>query len=153
MTTGCLESSVRVYHQIRNRLYLKVHLYDRHPILKSMSDFYVTDICTSDLCPFFKFSNRRPILKFMFFVKLTSNDITDVCPNHNQQLGHRSENLDTDVRKLLYRTVIWDNDVIGSRFEEWTPIWVYHICTGIDIFLDIFKYQKYFKHQYNIKKL
>jgi hypothetical protein len=27
---------------------------NRRPILKSMSDFYVTDICTSDLCPFFQ---------------------------------------------------------------------------------------------------
>ena len=25
-----------------------------------MSDFYFTDICTSDLCPFFKFSNLNP---------------------------------------------------------------------------------------------
>jgi len=25
---------------------------DRRPILKSMSDIYVTDICTSDQCPF-----------------------------------------------------------------------------------------------------
>jgi hypothetical protein len=36
---------------------------DRCPILKFMSDFYVTDICTSDLCPFFKFSNQRLPLK------------------------------------------------------------------------------------------
>ena len=51
---------------------------------KSMSDFYVTDICTSDLCPFFKFSNRRPILKSVaisHFLKSMSNDVTDVCPN------------------------------------------------------------------------
>jgi hypothetical protein len=33
------------------------------PILKSMSDFHVTDICTSDLSHFFKFSNWHPILK------------------------------------------------------------------------------------------
>ena len=37
------------------------------PILKSMSDFYVRDICTSDLCHFLKFSNRRPILKLDCF--------------------------------------------------------------------------------------
>jgi len=36
---------------------------NRRPILKSMSDYYVTDICTSYLCPFLKFSNRYPILK------------------------------------------------------------------------------------------
>jgi hypothetical protein len=55
-------------------------------ILKSMSDFYVTD---SYLCLCFKFSNPRSILK------LTSNDITNVCPilNPNQEIGHRSENL------------------------------------------------------------
>ena len=51
----------------------------------SMSDFYITDICTSDLCPFFNFSNRHPILKSMsffkssavsHFLKSTSNDVT-----------------------------------------------------------------------------
>jgi len=30
---------------------------NQRPILKSVSDFYVTDICTSDLYLFFKFSN------------------------------------------------------------------------------------------------
>ena len=58
----------------------------------------VTDICTSDLCPFFKFSNWCPILKSMslfkfsnrhppfhkpmtvsHILKSTSNDITDAC--------------------------------------------------------------------------
>jgi hypothetical protein len=29
-----------------------------------MSDFYVTDICTSDTCPFFKFSNLCPFSNF-----------------------------------------------------------------------------------------
>ena len=45
------------------------------------SDFYFTEICTSDICPFFKFSNRRPILKSMavfHFLKSTSNDIKRV---------------------------------------------------------------------------
>ena len=114
----------------------------RHLYLRSMSFFQIL-----------KSASNSQIYVLCQIFKSTSNDITDVCPNHNQQLGHISENLDTDVRILLYQTVIWDNDVSGSRFEEWTPIWVYHICTGIDIFLDIFKYQKYFKHQYNIKKL
>ena len=43
-------------------------------ILKSMSNFYLTEIFTLDLCPFFKFSNRHPILKSMtisHFLKLT----------------------------------------------------------------------------------
>ena len=46
-----------------------VYMYDsdqrpvsnRRPILKSMSDSYVTDICISDLCPFFTFSNWHPM--------------------------------------------------------------------------------------------
>ena len=57
---------------------------DRRQILKNMQDFYLIDICTSDLCPFSKFSNLRPILKSMIvshFLKLTSND---VCSNTNQ---------------------------------------------------------------------
>jgi hypothetical protein len=46
---------------------------NRHPILKSMSDFYVTDICTSELCPFLKFSN--------------------LCPLSNSQIGIQFSNL------------------------------------------------------------
>ena len=74
---------------------------NQHPILKSMSEFYVTDIWTSDLCPFYKFSNRHSILKSMSFFKFsnrhpilksmaisrllksTPNNVTDVCPNPN----------------------------------------------------------------------
>jgi hypothetical protein len=81
-----------------------------------MSHFYVSDLCASDLCPFSNsqigvqfsnlcpFSNLQisvPILKSMavsHFLKLTSNDVTDLCqnnnPNPNQQLDHRSENLE-----------------------------------------------------------
>ena len=65
--------------------------------LKSMSNFYVTDICTSDLCLFVKFSNWRPIIKSMSFFNSqilksmaishflisTSNDVTDICPSPN----------------------------------------------------------------------
>jgi hypothetical protein len=61
-----------------------------------------TDICTSDLCPFFIFSNRHSILKFRSFIKFsnrhpilksmaishffnsTADDVTDVCPHPNQ---------------------------------------------------------------------
>ena len=39
---------------------------DRRPILKSMSDFYVTDICILDLCPLFKFSNWRPMTSLAY---------------------------------------------------------------------------------------
>jgi hypothetical protein len=102
------------------------HMYLRYvlfQILKSMS--------------ILKFTNRRPILKSMavsHFLKSTPNDVTDICPNPNQQIGHRSENL--DLRIPLNRTVIWDDDVSGCWFDEWTPIWVrmliwvYHIYIG-----------------------
>ena len=48
---------------------------------------------------FFKFSNQRPILKYMtvsHFLKSTLNDATDEClnPYPNQKIGHRSENLE-----------------------------------------------------------
>ena len=46
---------------------------NRRPILKSMSNYYVRDICTSDLCPFLKFSNRHPILKNLCFFFKFSN--------------------------------------------------------------------------------
>jgi len=36
---------------------------NRHPIVKFMSDFYVTDICTSNLWSFITFSNRHPMMK------------------------------------------------------------------------------------------
>ena len=42
---------------------------NRRPILKYMSDLYVTDICTSDL-----FSNRRPMTSPTY----ASNDVTPV---------------------------------------------------------------------------
>jgi hypothetical protein len=32
-----------------------------------------------------------------------------------------------DLRIPLNRTVNWDNDVRGCRFEEWKSIWVYHM--------------------------
>ena len=57
---------------------------NRHPILKSMSDFYITDICTSDLCPFFQilksmsFLSNSQIYVLYQILKSTSND---VCPN------------------------------------------------------------------------
>jgi len=55
----------------------------------------------SNLCPFSNLQISIPILKSMaisHFLKLTSNDVTDLCqnnnPNPNQQLRHRSENLE-----------------------------------------------------------
>ena len=61
-------------------------LIDIHPQIHVR---FITGIYISpDLCSFFKFSNRHPILKS------TSNDVTDVCPNPNQEIGHRSENLE-----------------------------------------------------------
>ena len=41
---------------------------NQRPILKFMSDFYVTDICTSDLCPFFPMTS----------LAYASNDVTPV---------------------------------------------------------------------------
>ena len=50
---------------------------NRHPILKFMSDFYVTDICTSDLCPFFnsqfKSSSNSQIYALFQILKSASN--------------------------------------------------------------------------------
>jgi hypothetical protein len=90
---------------------------DRRPLLNPMSNFYVTDMCTSGLCPFEilkSASNSQiyvlfQILKSAFiidsmavshFLKSVSNDVTDVCPNPNQYIGHRYENLE--------RTPIWE---------------------------------------------
>jgi hypothetical protein len=54
----------------------------------------------------FKFSNRRPILKYMtvsHILKSTSNDVSDLNPNPNQYVGYKSENLEM--------TPIWGVDV------------------------------------------
>ena len=107
-----------------------------------------SDTCTSDLCPFFKFSNQHSILKSMSFFKF---------PNQRPilygrfSLSHPMKSLMYSLTLInksaidfriwkrcrfenpLYRTVIWDNDVSGDRFEKWMPIWVrmliwvYHI--------------------------
>ena len=53
---------------------------DIHPLidLKSMSDFYVTDICTSNLCPFFKFSNQWMFLTFSNRRAMTSHPVGQI---------------------------------------------------------------------------
>jgi len=60
---------------------------NRPPILKSMPDFYITDRhLYLSYMSFFKFLNRRPILKsraVSHFLKSTSNHVTDVCSNPN----------------------------------------------------------------------
>jgi len=43
-----------------------------------MSDFYVTDICTSDLCGFFIFSNRRPMTSLTNALILTNKTAIDL---------------------------------------------------------------------------
>ena len=53
-----------IYTYVFHELFLNS---DRRPILNSMSDSYVTDICTSDLCPFCQ------------SLKMAPNDITGVC--------------------------------------------------------------------------
>jgi len=61
------------------------------------------------------------------FLKSMSNDVTDVFPNPNQQISHRSENLE--------RTLIWDNDVGGCwfvLFVRWclTPLSIFQLYRG-----------------------
>jgi hypothetical protein len=73
------------------------------PILKPMSDFYVTDIYSSDICSIFKFSNRRPILKSMSFVKflfrrpilksMSFVKFSNQCPLSNSYFGVQFSNL------------------------------------------------------------
>ena len=86
---------------------------NRSPILKFMSDFYVTDICTSVLCPFSKFTNRRQILKSMSFFQFSnlffSLSYIDVqwrhlYPNPNPTINNKSA---IDLR-------IWK----GRRYEK-----------------------------------
>jgi hypothetical protein len=71
-------------------LLVRVRVNNRYPILKSMSDFHITDICSSDRCPFFKFSNLWPCLSFSnrrqcFIVKymIGSDQITDSNRRHS----------------------------------------------------------------------
>ena len=48
------------------------------------------------------------------FLKSMSNDVTDVCPNPNQYIGHRYENLE--------RTPIWEYPWIGPWCEIKTSV-------------------------------
>jgi hypothetical protein len=92
-----------------------------------MSDFYVTDICTSDPCPFFKFSNRHPIPKSMtvsHFLKSTSNALTltnksaidlRICK------GYRFGNIlksDSDLRSWRQWMLIWGVDADLSPYTD-----------------------------------
>ena len=52
---------------------------NQRPILKSTSNFYVTNICTSNLCPF---SNSQIGAQFSLS-QMTSTGVTDVCHNPN----------------------------------------------------------------------
>jgi len=84
-----------------------LNLYIRKTVI-DMQSSNPCPISTSQttLCPFFKLSNRHPILKSMVVSHfLKSNDITDVCPNPkpSQKIGHRSENLE---RALLLRIAL-----------------------------------------------
>ena len=51
---------------------------NRRPILESMSDYYVIDICTSDLCPVFKFSNLWSFLKSTYTLTITNKSAIDL---------------------------------------------------------------------------
>jgi hypothetical protein len=105
--------------------------FNRCSILKSMSEFYVTDICTSELSPFFKFSNlcpfsnsqigiqfsnlwwfltlsnRRPMMLLTYALTLTNKSAIDL----RIWKGHRFEN-------NLNRSMNWDNKVSGCRSES-----------------------------------
>jgi hypothetical protein len=86
-----------------------------------MSDFYVTDICTSDLCPFFNFSCGRPILTFSNHQSpMTSLMYSLTLTNKIWEFGK-----DTDLRIPLNQTVIWDNDVSGEK-TGW--FWIRIMC-------------------------
>ena len=124
---------------------------DRRPILKSLSDFYFTYICSSDLCPFsnsqigvqflnlwpfLTFLNRRPIFKSMTvsqFLKSTFNasTLTLTLTLINKSAIDLRIWKNADLRIPLNRTVVWDNEVSGCRFWECTStgvrtlIWVY----------------------------
>ena len=131
------------------RWFVRVFTYTRHiylrlrstPILKSMADFYLTEIylnvlfskwsnlrffqiCIqcSNLWRFLTFSNRRPMTPLTYAHPLTNKS----------SIVWEFEK-DPDLRIPLNLTVISDNDVSGCRFEEWTQIWVrtliwiYHI--------------------------
>ena len=50
---------------------------DQSSILLSNSDFYITDMCTHVIFQILK------SMAFSHFLKSTSNDVTDVCPNSN----------------------------------------------------------------------
>jgi hypothetical protein len=99
-----------------------------------MSDFYVIDICTY-LCYFFKFSNRRPIVKSMVvshFLKLTSLMYSPTLTLTNKSAidlsiwkGPRFENTFKSDCDLRWRLIV----VILIR----TMIWVYHIWCGFEL--------------------
>ena len=95
----------------------------RHLYLRSMSFFKILKLVSqfSNLCPFsnsqigIQFSNLWP---FLFF--------SNGCPKASLMYALTltiTNNSAIDLRIPLNQTVIWDNDVSGCRFEEWTPIW------------------------------
>jgi hypothetical protein len=115
---------------------------NQRPILKSMSNFYITDICTSDLCWVFLilksvsnseiyvlFSNSQigvqfwNLWRFLTFSNQRPMTSLTYSLNLTNQLaidlriwkGHRFGN-------ALKSDCAWDNDISGSQFEEWTPI-------------------------------
>ena len=78
---------------------------NRHPILKSMSDFYVTDICTSDLCPFLKFSNQCPMTSLTYALTLTNKSAIDL----RIWKGHQFENTLKSDHDLKIMTSVDDD--------------------------------------------
>ena len=88
---------------------------NRRPILKSMSQTSVPQICPfykfsigvqfSNLCPFSNSQIGYPIFKSMVvsqFLKSTSNEVNDVCRKPYQKMHQRTENLErTPIKNTL----------------------------------------------------
>ena len=80
-----------------------------------MSDFYVADICTSDLYHLFKFSNLWPILTYSNRPTMTSLTYARTLTQTNKLI------IDLRIWKgpqFWNQTVIWDNDFSGRWFES-----------------------------------
>ena len=92
----------------------------RHMYLRSMSFFQILKSASnSQIYVLFQILKSMDITHLL---KSTSNNVTDVCPNPNQEISHRSLNSErTPIWEYivsLNRTMIWDNDVSGCRFES-----------------------------------
>ena len=109
------------------------------PILKSMSDFYFTDICTSDLCPFFKclnlcpFSNYEISIQFSNLWQFLTFSNRHTMASLTSALTLTNTIIDLRLWKGVWFEIMTSVDVDlrnGCRFESghWSA-WVYQIYT------------------------